>query len=251
MKQIFLSLLFISIILIIVTGCSLLKKDNNEAYDKEFRSYLKENYGLQLNDKSTVKRCETKCDFYGFYTIGKDYNYAVQISKTGDKFEVSYDKDAVTKRKTLYEYIKKIKGNDIAPNYLGFYQNTYSGIITYSSSESRQLYYIVKYNDKMNLNEELKKDYDILKKAQQIIGKDFIKEMIVLYIKDEKLNDEDWITKLNIDISDYSYVIYSPEKYFNKPKYQYRINNYKSNNYLASISYKEFENLVMSNLETN
>lgn len=54
MKQIYLSLLFISIILIIVTWCSLLKKDNNEAYDKEFRSYLKENYGLQLNHKFSV-----------------------------------------------------------------------------------------------------------------------------------------------------------------------------------------------------
>ena len=41
---------------------------------------------------------------------------------------------------------------DIAKNYLGFYSNTMSGVVAYSSIEKNQLYYIIKYNDNMDMD---------------------------------------------------------------------------------------------------
>ena len=224
-----------------------------EKYDKEFRTYLKDNYNLQLNDKKKVAPCYSNCDAYGYYTVGNDYNYVVQISKTGETFKVSYDEDAVNKRKALYQFIQETRGKDIAPNYLGFYKNTSSGTIAYSSSETGSLYYIVKYNNNMKLNEELKKDYEILKKAQEIIGKHNITSMKVLYVKDTRLEDEEWVLKLNIDVGDTEEIVLYPEKYFNKYKYFYQISSYNKEEFkpLASLSYNDFEYLVFKEIKEN
>lgn len=245
MKKVVLSLLCILSILAFLTGCSF----SNKKYDKEFREYIRDNYGLQLNKKSEVNRCVENCDYYGFYTVGNDYNYAVQISKTGSSFEVTYDEDAIDKRATLYQYIRQIRGNDIAPNYLGFYKNTYSGHVKSSSIERQQLYYIVKYNDDMDLNTELKKDYEILQKAQKIIENSIIKEMMVVYIKDSRLNDEDWVLKLNTKVTESSDIIFDSEKYLNRYELKYRISNYNTDESLSSMSYTDFEKLVISKLE--
>ena len=247
MKKKCISIIYVVILTICLIGCNYSIKK----YDEEFRNYLIKEYNLELNDISEVDRCHSNCDYYGYYVIGSDYNYPIQISKTKNEYEVSYDKDAVDKRMKLYKYIKDARGDDFASNYLGFYKNTYSGHISYSSGDGNKLYYIIKYNDSMKLEEELKKDYDILRKAQDILGDYKVKEMIVLYIKDSKLDDEDWIKKLDINISELSDIIYDSNKFLNKYKYSYRISNYDTELSLAKLSYKEFEELVNNKIEKN
>lgn len=129
--------------------------------------------------------------------------------------------------KKLYDYIVSIRGKDIAPNYLGYYKNTESGIVAYSPIESSQLYFIIRHNDKMELDEELKKDYLILKKAQDLMpNKSTIKEMRVLYAGDERLDDSEWVKKMGLDISQYSNIMFDSKSLFNNIKYYYSVSNY-------------------------
>ena len=123
-----------------------------------------------------------------------------------------------------------------------------SGVVAYSSIEKNQLYYIIKYNDNMNMDDEYKKDYEILKKAEELNDKYEIKEMIVAYVKDDKLNSNNWIEQFDIkDITDYSDIIFNITEYLNKPIYSYRIDNYKEDGSLSTISYEEFKKLIMEN----
>ena len=145
----------------------------------------------------------------------------------------------------------EIRNSDIAPNYLGYYKNTQSGVVAYASIEHQQLYYIVKYNNKMDLEDELRKDYLILRKAQELaLKKTMIKEMNVLYIEDIMLNENDWIKRLGLNISNYGDVIYNSSSFLNGFKYHYRIDNYEDENPLASITIDNFLTLVKSKLET-
>lgn len=233
------------------------KNDENDKYDKIFRQYLENKYHIELNENSIVGNCEDinisdKCDFYGFYMLGEDYNYAIQVIKKDDNYLDSYDIDFYNKRNDLFNYIKQIRNGDFS-NYLGFINNTCSGagLICYSSSEFDKLYYIIKYNDKMNLEDELRKDYEILVKAQEFFEPYKVREMYVHYIKDDKILVKDWIYRLGIDyIGHYSDVMFFPEKYLNNPHYSFRISNYGSDKLLASLTFEEFKELVMSKLET-
>lgn len=235
--------LLIILFLFITVGCKI--GNSKEERDNEFREYFENKYNIELDKKSYVEKCHTDCEYLGFYTINNDYNYTIQISKKASEYKDSYDIKAVEKRKELYNYIKGIRGNDIAENYLGFYSNTMSGVVAYSSIEKNQLYYIIKYNDNMDMDLEYKKDYEILKKAEELNDKYEIKEMIVAYIKDDRLNSSNWIEQFDIkDITDYGNIIFNITDYLNKPTYSYRISNYDKDGSLSTISLEEFKNLI-------
>ena len=222
---------------------------NSSGIDAQFKEYILDNYGIKVNDDGYINRCYSECDYYGYYNVGNDYNYAIQISNTGNEFEASVDTEAIKAREELYNYISDVRGNDIAPNYLGYYKNTDSGIISYSSGDSQKLYYIVRYRDDMRIDEELYKDYQILQKAQDLLPLQKIKEMNVIYVDDAKLNDEDWVKKLGLDTSQYGDIIYDADRLFDKNVYSYRISDYKSGGSLADKTFYEFLSLVKSNEE--
>ena len=242
--------LLIIFIIFFTMGCNI--GTQNDDRDREFRDYLESKYNIKLDDSSYVKKCHTDCEYFGFYTLDKDYNYVIQISNKASKMTDYYNNEAVEKRKELNKYIISFRGDSLAPHYLGYMSNTMSGGISYSSSEKTQLYYIVKYNNNMNFDDELAKDYQTLKKAQELLDNYAIKEMIIIYSDDSKLNDEDWILKLDIkDISDRSNIIFSPEKYNIKVKYSYRISNYKEDTRLSDKTFEEFKEMVYERLEKN
>lgn len=70
----------------------------------QFKNYISDQYGIKVNNDGFVKKCYAKCDFYGFYNVGKDYNYAIRIEKTGDKIESSVDDMAMQLQKTIRLY---------------------------------------------------------------------------------------------------------------------------------------------------
>lgn len=236
--------LLIILLLFITIGCKI--GTQNDDRDRDFREYLEDKYNIELDKKSYVAKCHTDCEYLGFYTINNDYNYTIQISQKGSEYKDSYDINATEKRKQLYNYIKTLRGSDIADNYLGFYSNTMSGVVAYSSKEKNQLYYIIKYNESMNMEDEYKKDFEILKKAEELNDKYEIKEMIVFYVKDDRLNNSNWIEQFDIkDITGYSDIIFNITEYLNKPIYSYHIDNYKEDGSLSTISYEEFKKLIM------
>jgi len=215
-------------------------------YDAEFKKYISDNYGITVNNDGYVRRCFSNCDYYGYYNVGTDYNYSIQIEKTGDKIEASVDKDVIEKRKKLYNYISSLRGNDLAPNYLGYYANTMSGNVSFSSGERSELYYIIKYRAGMNIEEEIRKDYSILKKAQEIgDGKVIIKSMRVYYVDDDRLNDSDWIKKTGLTINNYGDVVGVREDILKDIKYEYSISNYSSDENAASLADKPLEEFVL------
>ena len=96
----------------------------------------------------------------------------------------------------------------------------------------------------MQLDDELRKDYFILQKAQELMPLQKIKEMNVLYIDDARLNKEDWIKKLGLDISQYGDIIYDADRLLDKNVYGYRISSYKDGGSLADKTLDEFLSLV-------
>lgn len=253
-KGILLNLVVALPLILIITGCSNSKLNN---IDNDFRHYLKENYNVELSDKSKVNRCKNNCDYFGYYPLKNDLTYAIQISKTGNEYEVSYDNQAVQMRKELYNYISSQKGNNYVENYLQFYDNGDIGHVHYSSVSRDQLSYIVYYDSNINIENQIYSDYQILKKANNIMNsntKFYISEMEVFYIKDDRIREKNWLENLKIDVDDYgfapSYLDGDKEITTKKFTYHYRISNYKNGTGLKNLSFEEFKKLVKTELES-
>lgn len=253
-KGILLNLVMALQLILIITGCS---NSNLNNIDNDFRRYLNENYDVELADKSTVNHCKNNCDYFGFYPLKNDLTYAIQISKTGNEYEVSYDNQAVQMRKELYNYISLQKGNNYVENYLKFYDNGDIGHVHFSSISRNQLSYIVYYDSNINIENQIYSDYQILEKANNIMNsntKSYIKEMEVFYIKDDRIKEKNWLENLKIDVYDYgfapSYLDGDKEIATTKFTYHYRISNYKNDAGLKNLSFEEFKKLVKTELES-
>lgn len=253
-KGILLNLVMVLSLILIITCCSNSKLNN---VDNEFRHYLNENYNVELADKSIVNRCKNNCDYFGYYPLKNDLTYAIQISKTGNEYEVSYDNQAVQMRKELYNYISLQKGNNYVENYLQFYDNGDIGHVHSSSISRDQLSYIVYYDSNINIENQIYSDYQILKKANNIMNsntKFYISEMEVFYIKDDRIKEKNWLENLKIGVDDYgfapSYLDGDKEITTTKFTYHYRISNYKNDTGLKNLSFEEFKKLVKTELES-
>ena len=253
-KKIFLELAISISLIFIITGCSNSELNN---IDNEFRHYLNENYNVELAEKSTVGRCRNNCDYFGYYPLANDLTYSIQISKTNEQYEVSYDNQAVQMRKELYNYIAMQKGNNYVKNYLQFYDNGDLGHVSYSSISRYHLSYVVYYDNSINFERQLYSDYQILKKASDIMSSNtnfFIRGMEVYYIEDDRLKENNWLENLGIDVDDYvfasSYLDGDKEITTTKFTYYYHISNYKNDTGLKNLSFEEFKNLVKNELES-
>ena len=245
-KGILLNLVMALQLILIITGCSNSKLNN---IDNDFRRYLNENYDVELADKSTVNHCKNNCDYFGFYPLKNDLTYAIQISKTGNKYEVSYDNQAVQMRKELYNYISLQKGNNYVENYLKFYDNGDIGHVHFSSISRNQLSYIVYYDSNINIENQIYSDYQILEKANNIMNsntKSYIKEMEVFYIKDDRIKEKNWLENLKIDVYDYGFA----PSYLDGDKEIATTSNYKNDAGLKNLSFEEFKKLVKTELES-
>lgn len=252
-KKVILSIICSIMLLGFATGCT----DNKLVkLDEEFRQYLINNYNVELAEKATVSRCHNNCDYFGYYPLKNDLTYVIQISKTKDSYKVSYDNKAVAMRKELYNYILSQKGDNYVDSYLAFYDNGDHGHISSSSITRSQLKYIVCYDSGIDMDEQIYKDYLILKKASYILSSNTnsrIMEMEVYYINDQRLRKKDWLENLNIEVDDYtfapSYLDNDNELSTDKFTYHYRISDYRNNMDLGSLVFDEFKKMVNKNLE--
>lgn len=225
--------------------------------DDDFREYLINNYNVDLAEKSTVGRCIYVCDYFGYYPLSDDLTYAIQISKTGNEYEVSYDPKSVQMRKELYKYISTQKGNNYVENYLKFYDNGDKGHLSSVNSYGDHLSYIVYYDDSIDINKQIRSDYQILKKANEIISSNsdqFIGFMEVFYIQDNRLKQDNWLENLKIDFNYYSlapmYLDGDKKIYTSKYKYHYIINDPINLGNIGTWTFEQFEQEVYNNLES-
>ena len=239
-------------LMICLSGCvdQKLKK-----IDNEFREYLITNYSFDLDDKYDVGRCARDCDYYGLYPLSDDLTYAIQISKTGNEYEVYYDEQALQMRTELYNYISAEKGKNFVDNYLKFYDNGDKGHVYYSGEYGDPLSYIVYYDDTIDIDSQIASDYKILKKASDIISansEDFIGSMEVFYISDDRLKEIKWLKNLKIEVDDYinapSFLDGDSELGTESYIYKYYLfNNHKD---LGNLSFEEFKEMVNNKLES-
>lgn len=226
--------------------------------DEQFRDYIRKEYSISLASNATIGKCNSKCDYYGYYPLKNDLTYMVQISKTGDQYEVSYDEESVSMRKELYDYLSSQRGNDFVKNYLAFYDNGDHGHMIHTSITRNQLKYIIYYDSKMDMDKEIEKDYLILQKAGSILSSKTnykINEMEVFYIDDPLLKKKNWLLNVDIDADDYTnapnYLDGDNKAFTSKFTYHFRISDYKNDRDLSTLSLDEFKTMVNQNLEKN
>ena len=239
-------ILFCLTLLILLPGCMKTKS----SIDKDFRKYLEKNYNLELAKKSEVGKCHNNCDYYGYYPLSNDLTYKIQISKTNNKYQVTFDHETINLRRELYDYIKIQKGNNFVNNYLVFDDNGDKGHISSSGGVTESLEYIVYYDNNIKFDEQLYSDYLILQKANNLLKRknSFINHMTIHYIENKRIKKDNWLENLNINVSDYNYVLY--ESFKEKDYiYKYNISSSEFTEDLGRLSFEEFKKLVYSELK--
>ena len=172
--------------------------------EKDLRNYITSKYGIKLNDKCEIGKT-TKGDDYGYFTPVNDPSYLIQITKSGSTYECSYKEEHLKVRKEIMDEISKYKGKNTVKAYLDLtlYNGVENGPISFDRSADQFLEYVVYYDSSLNMDEQIKQDYKIVKKVNELLNKysnETLDRVMVLYIDNSKVLDNDWVinSKSNI-----------------------------------------------------
>ncbi|MDD2410043.1 MAG: hypothetical protein PHD03_04945 [Bacilli bacterium] len=200
-------------VFVIIFGAILINSgftNNKASITEQFKEYLTNNYNLILSDKYEVDSTsnfakKVDLDFYGYFTDIRDPNYVIEVTKKGSEISTTFDKDLFRTRQDIYNYLKKLKGDNLIPGYLDFFPD---GIDYKTGSSGSLLDGIIKYQvyleDTDSVDEQLKNDYKIALFVQDILKSKYNRDFVgieVIYTYDKKLLEENWMDNYFADSS--------------------------------------------------